>query len=1089
MSRMFSNKFWLVLVALLLAGRAEAATLISTASGNINATGTWSVIDTNATNCTTPDTVNCTFLSSEAANTALTTSGVASSTFTPAAETVTAIAVKLATIVAAAPSGTLTVKLANFTSSGNRECSQTVNVTDLTSINSAPAAATADGGWVVLSCSASPNGSDSYTITANTSVAAQVNLFSLTTTNWSRFLVTSGTQANGPAAGDKFYVQAALTGAGTHAGPWTVTVNTTSLTNYGNVANTVTDPSVAIGQYGSLVFGTAASTAYVAEFAGPMVVYNGGTLSVGTSGTPVPATSSATLTMNSTTQGDTGILFKNGGTLNAAGSANGRNVVKTVLTSTATGSSTSTLTTADSTGWLSGDSIAIAGTTASTSAPGNETAILTSNASGTSVPLTAAVTNTHLALARSYTSASTGVTYTWNSGTGAAAGGRYPAAILLNRNVVIQGGSSTTNGYLYFQPNSVHNVTWTNFNQISGKIAGQYGFEADTGPLGSGSVTYSSFTNGNATCVALGQTNTNFGGTPSNYYTSQHNVIYNCATTNVAGTNVFGLSVNSGEISAFNSNWKIDDLTVIHTGYADLAYSYGVLIANMTGQVTNVTIANSGGGGSGGNGSAGAALAFGAPYSSATVAGAYNQFGPFYLNSNSGPPMYQFTGSYPISGLISGFYDWNEAPRFFAPQANGATIDPFFLFDVPYGVYVPSLAGLNWTFRNGYIGYDASTVQNFATTIDGRNSVLNFDNMDLCPYGSLGGDTFAVCQNAAISLMADVTAGGSNPPSNSQVFLRNSSLLNNNSTKTASYPSLAGQESWFGSQAAITQDCASCTPVTHGAWLQGGYISYDTLSHTSGYSTRLTPRVSTFTGYIVGTTLTVTSSGLSGNNIGDALYSNGTGFLQGTQVISGSVSTFTVSQAQTSTFTTACNSTTPCQFQAYVLNGNGTPALPRLKSAPYNSGVKVAVNSGQAAQVCVWIRPSINNGIIIDPAPPWGGSSVTYNGDNPRLIYRTNPYMGVNADTVLATFSGSAGNWQQVCGTLPAAPADGEYEFVVDADQTFTSNAGGSVNVTEWSCTNCNSINGQRYWWNGAAGGVMSPTSAKTGGGLIGSSP
>src|SRR6185312_15646514 len=125
-------------------------------------------------------------------------------------------------------SGTLTVKLANSTSPGSRECTQTVNVADLPSA----AAATAEGGWIVLTCSASPNGTDSYTITANTSVAAMVNLFSLATTNWSRLVVTSGTQSGGPAAGDKIYVMGNLTGAGTH-NAFTVTINTTSLVNYG----------------------------------------------------------------------------------------------------------------------------------------------------------------------------------------------------------------------------------------------------------------------------------------------------------------------------------------------------------------------------------------------------------------------------------------------------------------------------------------------------------------------------------------------------------------------------------------------------------------------------------------------------------------------------------------------------------------------------------------------------------------------------------------------------------------------------------------------------------------------------------------
>src|ERR1035437_6843121 len=108
----------LVVAVSLMPALASAANLISTASGNIDSTGTWSLIDT----------AGNVYLNSETANTALTTSPVASSTFTPGAETVTAISVKLAAIAGTGPTGTLTVKLANSTSPGSRECTQTVNV-------------------------------------------------------------------------------------------------------------------------------------------------------------------------------------------------------------------------------------------------------------------------------------------------------------------------------------------------------------------------------------------------------------------------------------------------------------------------------------------------------------------------------------------------------------------------------------------------------------------------------------------------------------------------------------------------------------------------------------------------------------------------------------------------------------------------------------------------------------------------------------------------------------------------------------------------------------------------------------------------
>jgi hypothetical protein len=320
-------------------------------------------------------------------------------------------------------------------------------------------------------------------------------------------------------------------------------------------------------------------------------------------------------------------------------------------------------------------------------------------------------------------------------------------------------------------------------------------------------------------------------------------------------------------------------------------------------------------------------------------------------------------------------------------------------------------------------------------------------------------------------LMADVGGGVGTTPSQASVFLRNSALLN---TPLTRYPTQAGQEGYFGTRAAIMQDIAAGSPVKHAAWLAGGFLSYDTaISHSSGYSLRMTPRVLTFSGYIVGTTLNVTSGSLSGTVLGDQLTSNGAGFVPSTYVTAGSLSTFTVTPSQT-----VGSVGSPVQFQSY---NNAKGALLRLQSAPFGRGAKVAVASGQVATASVWVRPSINT----DAAPPWGGSAVTYNGDNPRMIVRANPYMGIQTDTALSvSFSPalSAGTWSLMTATLPSAPADGEFELVVDCDQTFTSNAGGSVNIAEWSATNCGATNGSQFWWNGAPNDAIAPAAA---GGLL----
>jgi hypothetical protein len=149
-----------------------------------------------------------------------------------------------------------------------------------------------------------------------------------------------------------------------------------------------------------------------------------------------------------------------------------------------------------------------------------------------------------------------------------------------------------------------------------------------------------------------------------------------------------------------------------------------------------------------------------------------------------------------------------------------------------------------------------------------------------------------------------------------------------------------------------------------------------------------------------------------------------------------------------------------------------------MHSAPAERGLLVGVASGQVANVCVWARPSIST----DGTQPWGGSAVTYNADAPRMIVRSNPYMGVQSDTVMGTSSLTAGAWSQFCANTPTAAADGEFEIVIDADQTFTSNPGASINIAEWSCTNCGATNNTQYWWNGAPGNGLAPPAS---GGLL----
>lgn len=1036
-------RFAIAAGALLVSTCVHATTLMSTATGNIDSTATWSVVDTTGSNA---------YLNSETTNSALITSGVASSSFTPAAETVTEIGVKLAS-VATSPSGTLTVKLANSTSPGNRECSLTVNVADLTAVNGAPTAATADGGWIMLACSASPNGTDNYTITANTSVGSQVALFSASGTNWSRLLVTSATKSGGPAAGDKFLVFGKLTGAGTHSA-FAVTIETTALVNYGNVANGLADPSIAVGQFGTLQFATTASTAFVSEFAGPMVIYNGGAFTIGTTGTPIPSTSNAVLTLNSSVEGDTGINVRNGGTLDVTGSSGGRSVVKTHLTAGVTGGVTTALTTQDVTNWLAGDSVIVAATqyvSGGDSSYKFSSGTLSGNASANTATLSSAVQNSHTATQLSYTSAQTGIPYALNM---------YADIILLNRNVKIQGSGTSTNGYIYFQANAIGALAWVEFNEISGSVAGQRGLEVDVGPLGSFSLTNFSSHDSHNSSMYLAPTNTNFGGTASSYLTIQHGSFYNNASVG----STYGMNFLTATTNPFH---KIDDIAFIRT--ADQGFfSVALYIASQNGILTNISFS-----GCSQNGVPVPALQINANYSNiSTIGGGVgNTWGPLTFYADVGYSWEEAPTQYGITGTINGIYMWHEQGHFFVTgQAGGGlVIDPFYQIGSQFGLYAAGTGGVNLTVRNGIIGYDASIGGQAAAVIDALNVQIAFENMELCANSALGGVTFVGC-SVPIALMNDVSPGFGSNPSNAQVFLRNSSILSN--TASSSYASQKGEEAYFGVAGFITQDVVAGSPVKHAAWVPAGFLNYDTtVTHTSGYSLRMTPKVQTFSGFISGTTLTTPTDPTTGQQLGDTLTSNGSGFIAGTNLLSGAGTSYQVSQSQT-----VCSSGSPCKFQSYN-NAKGT--LLREQSAPYGMGTKIAVANGvSTAQACVWLRPSINT----DAAPPWGGSAVTYNGDAPRMIVRANPYMGVQIDTVIGTSSPTAGAWGQLCATLPTAPADGAFELVIDADQTFTSNPGGSVNVAEWSCTGCSNANGSQFWGNGTPMAAIAPPAA---GGLL----
>ncbi len=410
------------------------ATLISSATGNLTASGTWKLTDPTAE------------LDSEAANTVLTTSYVASSAFTPGAIEIDAIAVKVASR-AASPSGTMTVELYN--SSGAASVAGTEVVINVSDVNVGDTAANGGCGWYVFAFAAPVTLIDAtnYQVRAKTSASTQVNLFSSATSNWSRQLRTTTNQA--PADADVLIISGQFTAAATSS-TYTVTMDELETTEY--------DPTIDFGvitvnNKSILTYGVTASTNYYLKVSGDLDVYGGGIFRMGTSGSPMPSTSRGTLIFDSASVAQFGLYLNSGATMESFGNALTRNW--TTLAADASASATS-LTVAHTTNWLDTDNLGFASTTVTVSQA--ETKALTANASGTTLTV-AALTNAHGG------NASTGVR---------------GHIVNLTRNVKIYGTTQTNTGFVVVRAGATVSFSHTEFRYLGSSTATKYGINAWT---------------------------------------------------------------------------------------------------------------------------------------------------------------------------------------------------------------------------------------------------------------------------------------------------------------------------------------------------------------------------------------------------------------------------------------------------------------------------------------------------------------------------------------------------------------------------------------------------------------------------------
>lgn len=255
------------------------ARLCAVADGNNTSASTWALIDSTSWN------------ESESNNLTVPTSYSTSYTqFTPGAITIDGIGTRIST--RSGTTGTFSIELYNHTAAGSVAGTQvTVNCSDV--VDAISGNNDKDAGWMFFKFGSPVTliAANAYSLRFKTSTAAQIIAHAATSTNPSRMLRTTTTQA--PTTGDDRFVMGEWTAAGTMT-TRTVTLDDTSVVDYGSASTSTVTPALSISNGGIVQAGTSASTTYVQKISGTVVVYNGGVLKIATSGSRMPTSSSFT---------------------------------------------------------------------------------------------------------------------------------------------------------------------------------------------------------------------------------------------------------------------------------------------------------------------------------------------------------------------------------------------------------------------------------------------------------------------------------------------------------------------------------------------------------------------------------------------------------------------------------------------------------------------------------------------------------------------------------------------------------------------------------------------------------------------------
>lgn len=603
------------------------AVLVSIATGNFTDASTWGVVDATS------------YLNDQNATESLLTtaySGTRSAAFTPGAITISHIGVKLCERIGT--TGTISVCLeldSGDTLVAGTEV--TINVADLPSVTEANLA----GGWIFFKL-ASPvtlSAATAYQVAAKTSSATMVDLWcNGTADNLSRALVTTTTAA--PGAGDDLIVAGEKTGAGT-GNSFTVTNNNTATTDFGSAptaANSLITPGLAICHGGTFQYGTTAATNYYLKMSNTIIVYAGGTLNIGTTGTPIPRDSTAVLEFDPGTDGDYGLIARNLGTLNIQGLSrtSGKNIVACKLNTDEAANSTSLGVDTD-TGWLDNDQIAVASTTRT---PTNtEAGTLNGNAGASSLTV---------------------------DGFGGAGGGLANAhsgtsptqaeVILITRNIKIRSATSTLMAYVNCHATSVVDIDWAEFYYLGENATSKRGIEVATTSGGSFNIQYSSIHDTEDGALYLTGATGSVVVSNNTFYNTNTAITNNVYTLSIAATSGAHTITNNTLLAPKNSASSLSGNTV---NFADYGSNFSNnTIAGATSDTS--TSANS------------AAILFNSN-------GILDTFQNNLVHSSNGAGMYCPAGLMPDTGTIDGLTVYRNTSRAISNQANNAHGNLIFL--------------------------------------------------------------------------------------------------------------------------------------------------------------------------------------------------------------------------------------------------------------------------------------------------------------------------------------------------------------------------------------------------------------------------